>query len=53
MMLLTDSENLLNSAYAPLLQQGTAFDFAGRGIASDAYRLHQWRWHLARINGLP
>ena len=31
------------------VDHGTAFDIAGRGIASEANMLHVLRWHLARI----
>jgi 4-hydroxythreonine-4-phosphate dehydrogenase len=34
------------------VDHGTAFDIAGRGIASEANLLHVLRWHLARIDGL-
>ena len=34
------------------VDHGTAFDLAGRGIASEANLLHVLRWHLARIDGL-
>ncbi len=34
------------------VDHGTAFDIAGRGIASAANMLHVLRWHLARIDGL-
>jgi 4-hydroxythreonine-4-phosphate dehydrogenase len=31
------------------VDHGTAFDIAGRGIASEANLLHVLRWHLDRI----
>ena len=33
------------------VDHGTAFDIAGRGIASEANLLHVLRWHLGRIDG--
>jgi 4-hydroxythreonine-4-phosphate dehydrogenase len=32
------------------VDHGTAFDIAGRGVASEANLLHVLRWHLARID---
>jgi 4-hydroxy-L-threonine phosphate dehydrogenase PdxA len=32
------------------VDHGTAFDIAGRGIASEANLLHVLRWHLAAID---
>ena len=34
------------------VDHGTAFDIAGRGVASEANLLHVLRWHLARIDEL-
>jgi len=34
------------------VDHGTAFDIAGRGVASAANLLHVLRWHLARVDGL-
>ncbi len=33
------------------VDHGTAFDIAGRGVASEANMLHVLRWHLDRIDG--
>ena len=33
------------------VDHGTAFDIAGRGIASEANLLHVLRWHLAHVDG--
>jgi len=32
------------------VDHGTAFDIAGKGVASEANLLHVLRWHLARID---
>ena len=34
------------------VDHGTAFDIAGRGVASEANLLHVLRWHLGRIDAL-